>query len=282
MPVVVVAQELGGEVAQRADHARAAPARSCAAGSPSSSGSRTAAGRGCRGGRHIEVFCDEHVLAREPDLAQQRVEQPPGLADERQALLVLVGPGASPTNIRSASALPAPKTTVFRVAASCGQRVQSRASSSTRLELLAALVCGHGPILDRTAAHNRSDPAPCGYVGDAAVRCRQPFATGIPQGSWTEIRDDTASPPLRGRGPGPDGLGARIRPARCRPRGHRPARPRRALPRRKPTASCSACRTPRSRTRPRAIAPGPLVGHVLRRHDARAARAATRRSACIR
>ena len=34
-------------------------------------------------------------------------------------------PGASPTNIRSASALPAPNTTVWRVAASCGHFVQA-------------------------------------------------------------------------------------------------------------------------------------------------------------
>ena len=62
--------------------------------------------------------------ARQADLAQQLIEQLPRLADERHALEVLVAPGASPTNIRSASALPEPKTTVVRVAASCGQRVQ--------------------------------------------------------------------------------------------------------------------------------------------------------------
>ncbi len=37
-------------------------------------------------------------------------------------------PGASPTNMRSASALPAPKTTCVRVLASSGQRVHARAS----------------------------------------------------------------------------------------------------------------------------------------------------------
>ena len=40
-----------------------------------------------------------------------------------------VAPGASPMNIRSASAFPAPKTTVWRVAASSAQRVQPRACS---------------------------------------------------------------------------------------------------------------------------------------------------------
>ena len=40
-----------------------------------------------------------------------------------------LAPGASPTNIRSASALPAPKTTVVRVAANCGHFSHPRACS---------------------------------------------------------------------------------------------------------------------------------------------------------
>ena len=58
---------------------------------------------------------DEDLLAREPDLVQQLVEQLAGAADEGQALAVLFGPGASPTNIRSALASPAPKTALVRV-----------------------------------------------------------------------------------------------------------------------------------------------------------------------
>ena len=46
-------------------------------------------------------------------------------------------PGASPTNIRSASALPAPKTTEWRVAASCGHLVHALRLLPDRLELLA-------------------------------------------------------------------------------------------------------------------------------------------------
>ena len=38
-----------------------------------------------------------------------------------------LAPGASPTNIRSAFALPAPKTTLLRVAASSWQRVHTLA-----------------------------------------------------------------------------------------------------------------------------------------------------------
>ena len=40
-------------------------------------------------------------------------------------------PGASPTNIRSASALPAPNTTVWRVEASCGHFVHPCACCQT-------------------------------------------------------------------------------------------------------------------------------------------------------
>ena len=75
----------------------------------------------------LERVGDEDVAALQADLVEQLVQQLAGLPDEGQPLLVLVAPGASPTNIRSASALPEPKTTVVRVAASCGQRVQSRA-----------------------------------------------------------------------------------------------------------------------------------------------------------
>jgi hypothetical protein len=44
-----------------------------------------------------------------------------------------LAPGASPTNINSASALPAPKTTDVRVAASSLQRVHWRAVMSSSL-----------------------------------------------------------------------------------------------------------------------------------------------------
>ena len=42
-----------------------------------------------------------------------------------------LAPGASPMNMRSASALPDPNTTVWRVDASCGHLVQSRACCQT-------------------------------------------------------------------------------------------------------------------------------------------------------
>src|SRR6266545_6238393 len=44
-----------------------------------------------------------------------------------------LAPGASPTSIRSASALPEPNTTVVREAASCGQRLHAHACRQTSL-----------------------------------------------------------------------------------------------------------------------------------------------------
>ena len=44
-----------------------------------------------------------------------------------------LAPGASPMNIRSASAFPEPKTTVWRVEASCGQLVHDCACRQTAL-----------------------------------------------------------------------------------------------------------------------------------------------------
>ncbi len=45
-------------------------------------------------------------------------------------------PGASPTNISSASGLPTPKTTCVRVAARCGHRVQTKRGTAHRGQLL--------------------------------------------------------------------------------------------------------------------------------------------------
>ena len=68
-----------------------------------------------------------------------------------------LAPGASPTNIRSASALPEPNTTVVRVDASCGQRRQARRLLPDGLELLAPLrSAGHGAkVPPRTAESGR-------------------------------------------------------------------------------------------------------------------------------
>ena len=126
-PGRVGAQELGREVSQRADDARLDEldlAQEVVLAVLDLLGVRIAvAGRAA-----LQHVGDEDVGAGQPDLPQQPVEQlarparrTAGPARPRSC------PGASPTNIRSASALPEPKTTVVRVATSCGQRVQSRA-----------------------------------------------------------------------------------------------------------------------------------------------------------
>src|SRR4051794_15604433 len=85
-------------------------------------------------------------------------------------------PGASPTNIRSASALPDPKTTEVRVCASCGHRTQPRASASTAFSA-SRRSSGDGtpqsvtPQTDHPAFH----PAFCGVSSAAPeVRDRHP------------------------------------------------------------------------------------------------------------
>ena len=118
-------EELGGEVAERADDLRLDQPdllSEVRLALGDLVGLRVAvAGRAA----HQDIR-DEDVLARQPDLAQQLVQQLPGPADERQPLQVLLlAPGASPTNITSASALPAPKTSFVRVGLS-GQSWQSR------------------------------------------------------------------------------------------------------------------------------------------------------------
>ena len=64
-----------------------------------------------------------------------------------------LAPGASPTNIRSASALPEPKTTVWRVEASCGHLVQLLRLLPDGLELLAPLRCGPHRLVDSNRPH---------------------------------------------------------------------------------------------------------------------------------
>ena len=195
------------------------------------------------------------------------VEQLARLADERQARLVLVArPGASPTNIRSASALPAPKTTV------CARRGQLRAARAAArlvedvLERLAALV-------RRTArsrcVDGRTDRGMHGYPASTAVttqyRDRHPRRGAGPTCA-------TARPHPRACavvGAGRLGTALAAGAARCRLRRRRPARPRRDA-RRAPTSSCSASPTPRSPPpRPRCPPPRPPRRPLLRRHDAR-------------
>ena len=94
-------------------------------------------------------------------------------------------------------------------------------------------------------------------VDRRSTLCPHHNATGIPIGNWTDIRC-TAPSPSSGRGR----LGTRPgrRAARRRRDRRRPARPRRRRRGRRRRAALRPRRA-RSRPPPRAIAPGPLVGH---------------------
>ena len=83
------------------------------------------------GGRHLRVFAMNTSERLSPISSSSVLEQFPARPTNGMPCSSSLAPGASPTNIRSASALPAPKTTVFRVAASSGQRVQARAFASS-------------------------------------------------------------------------------------------------------------------------------------------------------
>ena len=76
---------------------------------------------------------DEHVAALEADLAQQLVEQPPGLADERQAALVLAGAGRLADEHQVGVGVAGAEDDGLRVEASCGQRWQAAACCQTAL-----------------------------------------------------------------------------------------------------------------------------------------------------
>ena len=130
-PGHVAAQQLGGEVPERADDLRLdqleLPEQVVLAGVDLLR-QRVAIAR-------RPAFQDvrhEHVAAGEADLGEQRVEQPARLADEREALLVLVGARAprrrtSGRRRRCRSR----RRRSWRVLASCGQRWQVRACSQT-------------------------------------------------------------------------------------------------------------------------------------------------------
>src|SRR5580693_4869190 len=94
-PRGVLAQQLGGEVAERADHARLNQLHlsvEILATVLKLYGQRIAVA----GWATLERVRDEHIGALEPDLLQQRVEQFPGAPHEREPTLVLARPGRLP------------------------------------------------------------------------------------------------------------------------------------------------------------------------------------------
>ena len=81
------------------------------------------------GGRQLAAtFTTKTSAARQPDLAEQLVEQLARLADERDALLVLVRPGRLADEHQVGVRVARPEDNGRRVEASWGQRVQTVAS----------------------------------------------------------------------------------------------------------------------------------------------------------
>src|SRR3954451_6476265 len=85
------------------------------------------------GGRHFRTFAT-NTSARVMPISPSSVSSSrPAWPTNGRPCLSSFAPGASPTNIRSASALPEPKTTVWRAAASCGHLVHACACRQTAL-----------------------------------------------------------------------------------------------------------------------------------------------------
>ena len=112
---------------------------------------------------------DEDVGARQPDLAEQRVEQlaRPGRRTAGPAC-PRWRPGASPTNIRSASALPAPNTTRGARRGQLGALRAGLRLLPDRLQLFAPrLRRGHAATLSAAAAARTGEAAVCGGLHSA-------------------------------------------------------------------------------------------------------------------
>ena len=85
------------------------------------------------GGRQSSVFAMNTSPRAMPISPSSVSSSRPAWPTNGRPCLSSLAPGASPTNIRSASALPAPNTTLVRVAASCGHFVQDCACCQTAL-----------------------------------------------------------------------------------------------------------------------------------------------------
>ena len=269
----VAAQQLGGEVAERAHDPR-----------------------------RDQLELAEQVLLAVLDLLRQRVAvagrpalqdvrdedvrrasrpiSPSSVSSSRPAwptngtpCLSSLAPGASPTNIRSASALPEPKTTVVRAAASCGQRVQARACGPDGLELLAALICGeHAESNPRSGAPTRSTTVRTSRLSSSADG-RHPIGTDL-EGS----RHHPPQQPVSRAGTGPDppiapcaapssapAASAPPWPPRCAPPASTSRARSAAAPTRRRTPCCCACPTARSPPRRPRSRPGAARRPLLRR-----------------
>ena len=244
----VAAQQLRREVAERADHARLDQLELAEQVVLAVRRSPAAAGRGCRAAGTCRTLATKTSPRVEPDLAEQLSSS--GRPGRRTAgpARPRCAPGASPTNIRSASALPEPKTTVWRV---CGEL---RAAGAARrlvedgLELLAALLGGaHRPAVYRPGGSaGCADAATPGYASEHGV------ATGRHPGADRSTQSIT-HPPLPSRYLMRELdriaiVGAAASAPRCAARCAPPAWPS--------TARSAAATAPRRRRRRAALRPG--------------------------
>ena len=225
------------------------------------------------GGRQRRTLRDEDVAARQPDLARAacRAAGRPGRRTGRPACPRW---RRAPRRRTSGRRRRCPSRTrpSCASAASCGQRVQSRACLPDRLELLAPLLRGehaatcnppprrhrrHTPHLRRSML---SDEAATFRDGPRTRPTPRSLAAGIPCGNWTRAPSPSwaqvaSAPPW----PPPCAPPASTSTARSAA-----ARRRRRTPR-----SCSASPTPRSPPRPRPIAARAARRPLLRRDRAR-------------
>ena len=221
---------------------------------------------------------DVDLLARESHRLDDLREQLPGASDKRLALLVLVGAGPSPTNIRRASGLPTPKTMLVRPACSL-QRVQSPMSARMTSAARPAPAPGAAPS-QRSVAQRQMRSRPGRQVrAPAAPAARQ--AGSFESAVHAEILEDSAGG-RRGRG-----VSLMLRP-RSRLDGPATARGDRQAPRRwrpsargarAPRASAPMIVTALASTSKPAVGPRHVVGddHVDALAHALGPRASRRR-----
>ena len=252
----VGAQQLRGEVPERADHARLDQLE--LAVEPVLAGVDLARERVAVAGRpaHQRVR-DEDVRARQADLVEQLLEQPPGLADERQALLVLVRAGrladehqvgvgvaraeddrvARRRELRAAACRPAPAASRLELLAPRLRRGHAANDSSGSgglpgrgwsLRALSSVEdqpvsrCENWTGTRRLSPHARSS-APAGSAGPWPPRCAPPASRSKARSVAAQIR--TASTRCcccvpdgrdRRRGGGADAAACRSATARAR------------------------------------------------------------------
>ena len=293
---------------ERADHDRLDQLDLPAPGTAGRPRSRRAPGRGCReaGTSRCSPRRRRRAAGRPPPAARRAACRPrrrtagPGGPP--------AGPGASPTNIRSASALPAPNTTLVRPSES-GQRTQSRSLAVELDQRLAALGGGaavHSGTLTRLAT-DPMDPGveqparpvrryPRGILGGRPLPRRgvdrHPHGSSSPRlrapaSAWSAVAASAAPwpprsivPPVRRRGPGGPRRGARRCDAivLCVPGCRDRRRRRRPSPAPRPSWATRAAprRSPRSSPR-RGPGQQPSGSTRSRPSRARAGRARSRR-----